>query len=198
VEATSLSLLCRAASGAVDSWARLDRLYRRFLLSWFLAQDVPHADAEDLTQEVMTVVSQEIKDFVHPGRVGAFRTWLRGVSLHRLQHYRRSRQLRGGAVGGTDFQGQLHNLADPNDNPAGSWDLQHDAQILRQLLENLAGEFEDKTLRAFDRLVFDGVPAPQVAAELEMSVGAVYIAKSRVLRRLRAEAEGLIDETALS
>jgi RNA polymerase sigma-70 factor (ECF subfamily) len=146
----------------------------------------------------MTVVFQEIKDFVHPGRVGAFRTWLRGVCLHRLQSYRRSRQLRGTAVGGTDFQAQLHNLAGPADDPADKWDQEHDVVILRKLFEDLAGDFEEKTLRAFDRLVFDGVAAPQVAAELEMSVGAVYIAKSRVLRRLRAEAEGLIDESTLS
>jgi RNA polymerase sigma-70 factor (ECF subfamily) len=92
----------------------------------------------------------------------------------------------------------LHNLPGPADDPADKWDQEHDAAILRKLLENLAGDFEQKTLRAFDRLVFDGVAAPQVAAELEMSVGAVYIAKSRVLRRLRAEAEGLIDDSTLS
>src|SRR5262245_23107053 len=146
----------------------------------------------------MTVVVKELKGFTDPGRIGGFRTWLRGVCLHRLQGYRRSRQLRGDAVGGTDFQVQLHNVTDPGDNPTGNWDREHDAAILRQLLENLADDFEEKTLQAFSRLVFDGTAAPQVAADLGMSVGAVYIAKSRVLRGLRAEAEGLIEQTDLS
>jgi RNA polymerase sigma-70 factor (ECF subfamily) len=61
------------------------------------------------------------------------------------------------------------------------------------MLANLTDDFQDRTLRAFHRLVFDGVPAPQVAAELGISVGAVYIAKSRVLRALRVAADGLIE-----
>jgi RNA polymerase sigma-70 factor (ECF subfamily) len=197
LEATSHSLLFRAALGTEDAWARLDRLYRPFLFKWFLAHGVSHADAEELTQEVMRVVFQELKDFAHAGRVGSFRTWLRGVCLNRLLSYRRSRQLRGAAVGGTDFHAQLHEVADSDDNPAAEWDREHDVQILRQMLTNLANDFEQKTVGAFYRLVFDGVPAPQVAQELGMSVGAVYIAKSRVLRRLREEAEGLIDEAKI-
>jgi RNA polymerase sigma-70 factor (ECF subfamily) len=196
LEATRHSLLYRAALGTADSWARLDGLYRPFLLRWFLAEGVVHADAEDLTQDVMTVVFQEIEKFQHTGRVGAFRTWLRGVCRHRLQGYWRSRQLRGAAVGGTGFAAHLRQIADQAD-PFVDWDREHDAQILRQSLGNLANDFEDKTVRAFYRMVFDGTPAPEVALELGMTVGAVYIAKSRVLRRLRAEAQGLIDEAKL-
>src|SRR5262249_18474007 len=132
------------------------------------------------------------------GHVGGFRTWLRGVCLHRLQGYRRARQLRGPGVGGTDFQGQLHEFADPDDNPAADWDREHDLEILRQILANLATHCDEETVRALPRLVVDGVTAPQVGAELGMSVGAVYIAKSRGMRRLRAEVSGLIAEGNLS
>jgi len=197
LDATSHSLICRAALGTGDSWSRLDELYRPFLFGWFKAQGLSPGDAEDLTQEVMTVVFQELKDFAHSGRVGAFRTWLRGVCLHRLQGYRRSRQLRGGPVGGTDFQIQLHEIADEDLTSAAAWDRDHDVQILQQILTSVANEFEPKTVGAFYRLVFDEVPASQVAAELGMTAGAVYIAKSRVLRRLREVAAGLIDEDKL-
>jgi len=194
---TSHSLLCRAGSGAADAWDRLDHLYRPFLRGWFLAHGVPPADAEDLTQDVMLVAFRELKAFIHSGQVGAFRTWLRGVCLHRLQGYRRSLKLHGTPEGGTRFQAELHEVVDPAGDPAGDWDREHDRELLRQLLANLAGEFEEKTLGAFRRLAFDGLAAPQVAAELGMSVAAVYIAKSRVLRRLRTEAAGLIDEDSL-
>jgi RNA polymerase sigma-70 factor (ECF subfamily) len=120
------------------------------------------------------------------------------VCLARLQAYRRSRQARGAAAGGPDFPTQLLGVAGPGDDAADSWDREHDLEVLRQLLANLVTEFEEKTVRAFYRLAFDGAGATQVAEELGMSVGAVYIAKSRILRRLREEAEGLIDEASLS
>lgn len=88
----------------------------------------------------------------------------------------------------------MQEIDDPRDDPAGDWDREHDREILRRLFEDVANEFEEKTLQAFCRHAFDGVAAPEVAAELGMTLGAVYIAKSRVLRRLREEAEGLIDE----
>jgi RNA polymerase sigma-70 factor (ECF subfamily) len=196
MDATSHSLLCRAGSGVADAWDRLDRLYRPFLRGWFLAHGVHPADAEDLAQDVMVAAFRELKAFVHSGQVGAFRSWLRGVCLHRLQGYRRSLKLRGTPEGGTRFQAQLHEVVDPAGDLAGDRDREHDRELLRQLLANLAGEFEEKTLEAFRRLAFDGLAAPQAAAELGMSVAAVYIAKSRVLRRLRMEAAGLIDENS--
>ena len=54
-------------------------------------------------------------------------------------------------------------------------------------------EFEPVTLQAFRRLALDGVSGEEVAQELGLSVAAVYVAKSRVLQRVRQEAEGLID-----
>jgi RNA polymerase sigma-70 factor (ECF subfamily) len=194
MDATSHSLLWRAGAGAADAWEYLDRLYRPFLRGWFLAHEVPPADAEDLTQDVMVTAFRELKAFIHSGQVGAFRTWLRRTCLHRLQGYRRSLELRGTPEGGTRFQEQLCEVVEP----ASDWDRQHDRELLRHLVANLAGEFEEKTLGAFRRLAFDGLAAPQVAAELGMSVAAVYIAKSRVLRRLRTEAAGLIDADSLA
>jgi RNA polymerase sigma-70 factor (ECF subfamily) len=73
------------------------------------------------------------------------------------------------------------------------WDREHDMLVLSRLLELMEQEFEPGTLQAFRRIVFDGCKTDLVAAELGISVAAVYIAKSRVLRRLRAEAAGLID-----
>ena len=54
-------------------------------------------------------------------------------------------------------------------------------------------DFEPATLSAFRRLALDGAGGAQVAEELGMSLAAVYVAKSRVLQRIRQEAEGLID-----
>jgi RNA polymerase sigma-70 factor (ECF subfamily) len=66
--------------------------------------------------------------------------------------------------------------------------------VLRCLLDLVEQEFEPKTFRAFRRLTLDGATGAEVAAELGLSVGAVYVAKTRVMRRIREEAAGLIDE----
>jgi RNA polymerase sigma-70 factor (ECF subfamily) len=194
MHATSPSLLCRASSGATDAWERLDRLYRPFLRGWFLAHGVSPADAEDLTQDVMVAAFRELREFIHSGRVGAFRAWLRRACLNRLRGYRRALRLRGTPKGGTGFQAQLREVVDPAGDPESDWDREHNRKLLRQLVANLAGAFEEQTLRAFRRLAFEGRTAPQVAAELGMTVAAVYIAKSRVLRKLRTEVAGLFDE----
>ena len=65
--------------------------------------------------------------------------------------------------------------------------------MLRCLLDLMEREFEPDTVRAFRRLAVDGAPAAEVARELGTTVGAVYVAKSRVLRRIREEADGLLD-----
>ena len=92
----------------------------------------------------------------------------------------------------------LRELEDPHSELSRRWEREHDEYVLRRLLELMEGEFEPKTLQAFRRQVLDGIAADQVAAELEMSVGAAYVAKSRVLARLRKEAEGILDESSIS
>lgn len=84
-------------------------------------------------------------------------------------------------------------LQDPGTELSRLWDEQHDRHVLRGLLDVVRGDFEDRTWQAFERLVFRGEKAAAVAADLAMSVAAVHGAKSRVLKRLREEAQGLID-----
>ncbi len=65
---------------------------------------------------------------------------------------------------------------------------------MRRLLEDLKSEFEPRTWAAFERFALEGRPADEVATELQMTQNAVFIAKSRVLARLRQESHGLLDE----
>ena len=64
---------------------------------------------------------------------------------------------------------------------------------VHRLLEMLKGDFEPKTWQAFTRMALDGLPAAEVAQELGLTTNAVFIAKSRVLARLRQEAAGLVE-----
>jgi len=191
---TSLSLLERLRLRPdAEAWRQLVDLYTPLIHGWLRRHAVPAADADDLTQEVMTVVVRELPQFRHNQQRGAFRNWLRTITVHRLRVLWRSRQARPLATGDSDFLKMLDELEDPHSDLSRLWDQQHDQHVARRLMELVQPQFEPATWRAFRRVVLDGVKAAVVAAELGMSVNAVLLAKSRVLSRLRQEVQGLTD-----
>jgi RNA polymerase sigma-70 factor (ECF subfamily) len=191
---TSVSLLERLRDAPDDeaAWRQLDDLYRPLLLRWLRRDPRLGEEADDLVQEVMHVLVRELPGF-HRQRNGSFRRWLCAVTAHRVQAHYRARQGRPAALGVPLEECPLAQLADPHSELSRLWDQEHDRYVLRRLLELIEPQFEPTTLSAFRRVMFDGVPAAEAAKELGLSVGAVYLAKSRVLKRLREEAEGLID-----
>jgi RNA polymerase sigma-70 factor, ECF subfamily len=191
---TSATLLERLNNRSDSvAWQRLVDLYSPLIKAWLHHHGVSASDAEDLTQDVLGVVVREVSRFHHNGRAGAFRTWLRTITINCLRQSLRSRRLRPEAVSPPDLGALLDQLEDPASDLSRRWDREHDRHVLDRLLELIEPEFEATTRRAFRRQVIDGVPARAVAAELQMTVNAVLIAKSRVLSRLRREADGLVD-----
>ncbi len=190
---TRQSLLIRAQAGDETSWNDLADLYRPFLINWLRLQDLPERDREDLAQEILVSVVKYLPSFQHPGRLGAFRSWLRAIAANRLCDYWRSREPRTPISGGSGVTEILSQVEDPDSALNRHWDEEHDRYVLRCLLDLVEQEFEPKTFQAFRRVALGDATAAEVAAELGMRVGAVYVAKSRVLQRIREEAAGLID-----
>jgi RNA polymerase sigma-70 factor (ECF subfamily) len=192
---TSLSLLARLQDQPDgESWQRLVDLYQPLLRGWLRGHTTAVQDADDLVQEVLAVLVKDLPGFRHPGHGGAFRGWLRGILVNRLRAFWRAGRGRPVATGDSDFLRLAEQLADPSSDLSRQWDEQHDRLVLARLLELMRREFTQKTVWAFHRVCLDGVSPKDVATELGMSVGAVYMAKSSVLRRLRQEAHGLIPE----
>jgi RNA polymerase sigma factor (sigma-70 family) len=189
---TSFSLLERLRTGTdAGSWQRLVDLYTPLIRSWLRRYKVAEADAEDLTQDVMAVVVRELPKFEHNRRPGAFRNWLRSITVNRLRAAWTGRGARLETTG--DFMSMLDQLEDPASDLRKIWDREHDQHVARRLMEMVEPQFEPTTWRAFRRVVLDGTKAAVVAAELSISVNAVLLAKSRVLGRLRQEMQGLTD-----
>ena len=187
---TSLSLLdqVRKAPGphAEKAWERLVPIYQFLLQKWLRAAGLQQTDRDDLSQRVLEVLVRRLPAFKHNGRHGAFRAWLRGITVNFLREFWRKKPT-------PESSSVLDQLVDPHSDLSKLWDEQHDRHVLHSLLELVEMEFTDTTWRAFRRLVLDGIPARTVAAELEITVNAVLIAKSRVLARLRQEAGGWLD-----
>ena len=189
---TRQSLLFRAQSGESDAWKDLTDLYRPLIIGWLNRQGVPAVDLEDLSQDILLSVVQHLPGFEHSGHRGVFRSWLRTIVCSRTTDYWRAI---GGAPtsGGSGAAAALQQIADPDSDLNRQWDEEHDRYVLGCLLDAVDEEFEPATLRAFRRLALDAASGAEVAEELGMSVAAVYRAKSRVLQRIRQDAEGLID-----
>ena len=190
---TRQSLLLRAQTGQIGAWKDLTDLYRPLIIGWLNRQGVPARDLEDLSQEVLLSVVKHLPDFQHSGHRGAFRAWLRTIVCRRTADYWRAIDGNTRSSGGSGAIAALQQIADPNSDLNRQWDEEHDRYILHCLLTMVEAEFEPLTLQAFRRLALDGASGADAARELGLSVAAVYAAKSRVLQRIRQEAEGLID-----
>ena len=194
---TSLSLLARLrCSPESESWNRLVNLYEPLIRAWLRKYDVQDSDADDLLQEVLLAVSKDVSKFDHGGHPGAFRGWLKAILVNRLRKFWRARDHRPQARGDSDIDARLARLDDPASEMSQIWNRQHDQYVLRQLLALVEPHFAPSTWKAFCRVAFDGARADVVAKELKISLNAVFIAKSRVLSRLRQEAEGLVDSSS--
>jgi RNA polymerase sigma factor (sigma-70 family) len=190
VDDTSQSLLDRLRSSPDDaSWRRLVDLYTPFLHRVVRAQGVGDGEADDLVQEVFSVVIREMAEFQHSGRKGAFRNWLRGVLVNRLRRHWEARR-KAPADGNP---AALDDVQYPNSDLERMWDEEHNRWITMRLMEVIEPEFKVSTWQAFRRQVVDEATPRTVAAELGVSLNAVLIAKSRVLRRMRRELDGLTD-----
>jgi RNA polymerase sigma-70 factor (ECF subfamily) len=83
---TSKSLLARASDGSdQEAWRRLMELYQPLIGRWVRPHVAQRADAEDVVQEVLTALVRELPRFEHNQRPGAFRAWLRTITVHRLR-----------------------------------------------------------------------------------------------------------------
>jgi RNA polymerase sigma-70 factor (ECF subfamily) len=190
---TSVSLLERLAGAPTDDdWRRLVDLYQPLLRAWMTRAGVLSADADDLIQEVLLVIFREVGRFERRGK-GAFRSWLRTILAHRLRDFFRGQKYRPTATGDSDFLRRLDELEAPGSALSRLWDRDHDEHVAASLMRRVQGDFAPMTWEAFRRHALEGEPAARVAAEVGLSLNSVLLAKSRVLKRLRQELDGLVE-----
>jgi RNA polymerase sigma-70 factor (ECF subfamily) len=192
---TSPSLLDRAHRNEPQSWQRLVELYSPLVFFWCRRSGLGPEDAADVLQNVWQSVAGHLGDFQRQ-RPGAFRGWLWTITRNKLNdHFRRREPV---AAGGTTAQHFLQELPEeePESYVTGS-SVDGAGDVLRRSLALIQTDFEPQTWQAFWMVAVDGRPAREIGAGLNMSLDAVYQAKARVLRRLREELAGLLDEVAL-
>jgi RNA polymerase sigma-70 factor (ECF subfamily) len=166
-----------------DAWRHLVHLYGPVVYGWCKRQGLQATDAEDVSQEVFRTVLARIADF-RRGRPGdTFRGWLWTITRNKLGDHLRRRAAQPQAAGGSEAHDRLQQL--PTDEASTTVGPEPAGDLYRRALELIRSEFEETTWQAFWRVVGEGRRPADVAAELGLSLNAVYLAKSRALRRLR-------------
>ena len=189
---TPVSLLQRLRRSAQEqqataAWAEFVELYTPLLYSWASRLGLQPSDAADLVQDVFVVLVRKLPEFEHDSRK-SFRAWLRTILMNRW----RDGERRPVAASQQAGDGLLAQLPGP-DQAAELEEAEYRAALVRRGLELIQGEFKPMTWKACWENAVNGRPAAEVARELGTSVNAVYVARSRVLRRLRAYLEQLLD-----
>ncbi len=187
----SSTLLERVRARRPEAWQRLVDLYGPLVYRWCRQLGVSRSDASDVVQQVFAAVIVDIGRFRRDRPGDSFGAWLRTITRHRVSDHFRQRQGHASADGGTEAYQRLLNISKAEKESTAAPPVEQEAGFSRRLLELVRAEFESRTWDAFWRIVVDGQPPAEVAAALNMSLPAVYKAKSRVLRRLRQELGGL-------
>jgi RNA polymerase sigma factor (sigma-70 family) len=187
---TRASLLLRLRNPADDrAWVEFTDLYSPLIRRVARRGGLQDADAADLEQEVFRAVAGAIGRFDVDRSRGSFRSWLLRISRNLLLNLLVARRRRPMAGGGTEVIELLESLPDPSTEDSAIFEAEYRRRTFEWAAEQVREEFKPTTWQAFWRTAVQGEEAPAVASDLGLSIGAVYVARSRLLARIRAKVE---------
>jgi RNA polymerase sigma-70 factor (ECF subfamily) len=162
------------------AWGEFLALYGSAVFGYFRRRGLQEADAVDQTQEVFRCVAGHIGRFDYKPDVGRFRAWLFTVVSRQFMKF----QTRGDKL---PFGREPADLNDVAEEPAtdAEWDESLRRQLFTLALEQVQSMVSETTYRAFTLTAIDGVSGDEAAATLGISRAAVYLARGRVLAKLR-------------
>ncbi len=182
---TRASLLVRLRdSHDEDAWAQFVDLYAPLVYGYARKQGLQDADAADLTQEVLGAIAGAVDRLEYDPRKGAFRNWLFTIVRRKLSNWRVAAERRAQGSGDSATREMLEQCPAP-EGVAPDWEFEWEQRLFAWACERARRDVSDIIWQAFWRTAIDGVPGKQVAADLDLSVAAVYLARSRVLARLK-------------
>jgi RNA polymerase sigma-70 factor (ECF subfamily) len=183
--ATRASLLVRLRDPQDEAaWSQFVDLYAPLVYGYARKQGLQDADAADLSQEVLGAVAGAVGRLDYDPKRGAFRNWLFTVVRRKLSNWRAVQGNRTRGSGDPATHALLAQCPAPEAGEA-EWEAEWQRQLFSWACEQVRRDVTEVTWQAFWRTAVDGRPAKRVAADLGVTVAAVYLARSRVLARLK-------------
>lgn len=187
ISKTSTSLLDRARADNPDAWDRLSRLYGPLVYQWGRIAGLQPDDASDVMQAVFVSLTKNLIQFRVRNDGDSFRGWLYAVTRNKIRDYFRKLQKQVQARGGTEALISIEQVAESAAHPDSMDGRKEIDSLYRRALQLVQGEFEGRTWICFWRTTVEGDTPADVAADMGITVWAVYKSRSRVLQRLRDE-----------
>jgi RNA polymerase sigma-70 factor (ECF subfamily) len=186
---TSASLLVRIRDGRdQEAWQQFVQLYAPVVYGFARKRGLQDADAADVMQDVLRSVARTAARLEYDPSRGSFRGWLYTVSRNKIFNFlQANRHNLDRGKGGEEARERLETLADSEWQLASSWDEEYERNLALLAMNQVQEEVLPATWQAFWQTAVEGKHAREAGLALGMSAGAVYVARSRVLARLREE-----------
>jgi RNA polymerase sigma-70 factor (ECF subfamily) len=182
---TRASLLVRIRDAADSAaWSYFVEIYTPVIYGAFRRGGLQDADAADLTQDVLRIVASEVHRLEYDASRGSFRGWLCTVTRNRLRNFWADPRRREQAVGGSAAWQQFDQQAATVDEEE-VWRHDYQRRVFAWAANQVRQAVKPETWQAFWHTTVERQSGEEVAKSLNMSVAAVYLAKSRVMARLR-------------
>jgi len=190
---TQPSLLVRLRDARDElAWAQFVDLYAPLVYGYARRHGLQDADAADMTQIVLRAVASAIGRFDYNPRRGSFRSWFFTIVRNKVLGFLSQRQEFRQGSGDPATQQLLEALEAPEKESA-EWDIDYEKRVFAWAVEQVRPQVRPSTWQAFWQTAVEGRPGKDVAAALDLSLGAVHLAKSRVMARLKAAIQQALD-----
>jgi RNA polymerase sigma factor (sigma-70 family) len=176
-----------------QAWREFLEIYEPVVYRLARHRGLQHADALDVTQDVLASVATAIDRWDPDPAQGRFRGWLFTIARNLIVDALVVKSHRPRGSGQTTIQQLLEQQPAVEEQEASVCEWEYQRATFQWAAEQIRGEFQEKTWQAFWQTGVGNEPIPDTAARLGLSVGAVYAARSRVLARLRKKIEQLED-----
>lgn len=188
---TNLTLIARMKRSADQlAWQEFVGVYEPFLLRMLNRRGFSDADARDITQQVFLSLCRTLDHWNPDGAEGSFRRWLSGVTRNTMLKFLRHQRRHPAGQGGSDFLLRLAEVPG-EDSMNDEIRKEYDREVFVFAAEQIRREFREQSWKAFWQTAIEGRDTADVASELGVERGAIYMSRSRIMARIRAKIEEL-------
>jgi RNA polymerase sigma factor (sigma-70 family) len=192
---TRVSLVRRLNNAADhEAWNEFTAIYEPLLLRLLRRDGLQESDALDICQQVLAAVARDVDRWKPDGRDRTFRRWLFQIARNRVIKFLNGERKRARGVGGSGAHAALEQVPDKGESLSEVFAREYRQQLLLRAAEAIQAEFREATWDAFWLTAIDGYQIVDVADRLGMSVGSVYVARSRIMARLRSKVREITDQ----
>ena len=171
-----------------EAWEEFSQIYRPLIFRIAISRGLQPTDANDVVQEAMSRVAKSIRLFDPDPEKGSFRGWLSRITRNLVIEFMRNRNRLPKTSDDTAIYQLVQSKPDPS-SESKLFDIEYERQLFAWAAEKVETRFEPATWQAFWKTAVENKPVNEVAGQLNISRGAVYIARSRVIAALKTVVE---------